>query len=317
MIRKQMLKTTLSTVLFLLLCVVFASRPCLALELEKPIQMEKFYMVTSTDSTWRTFQTVEQMREAVHLDENQLSKCSTQEVLRAILEYPLVGDLLLFNTPQQAVGNVSAHCTALRVFLRRNDAIPTLGRVLTQQNNLEKVRVYSEKPETLDRLILSILEEYCRSVRRGGMPSSGQSTSIVYTPRGSSVPVEVFPEMPQNMIDEINRVASQQYPQAQLVSSSSAKYNCHSYAWYWSSPSNSYWMNDPSAYMRDGSYSSVSTIATATHVYYPRGDHSALVYDASGSSLDYARLISKWGRGPLMIHKINYCPYTGGYSFWR
>ena len=47
----------------------------------------------------------------------------TEEVLRAVMEYPFVTDLLAFDMPQKAVERVSRHCTALKVLMQRPDAL--------------------------------------------------------------------------------------------------------------------------------------------------------------------------------------------------
>ena len=46
-----------------------------------------------------------------------------------------------------------------------------------------------------------------------------------------------------------------------IISNGNCKYNCYLYAWYSQSTSNIYWIDDPLAYMTDGSYSRVITSA--------------------------------------------------------
>jgi hypothetical protein len=87
-------------------------------------------------------------------------------------------------------------------------------------------------------------------------------------------------------------------------------YNCHSYAWYNRSSSNPYWINAKnnnnvlqlSRYWTNDAYMSCPA-SQGEVVYYPNGDHSA-VKRADG------KFISKWGKGPVMIHEPSYCPYT-------
>lgn len=76
-------------------------------------------------------------------------------------------------------------------------------------------------------------------------------------------------------------------------------------------------MSDPSKYMTDGSYKKMSSPMSASHMYYPVGDHSAKIYDAISNVLSSATVISKWGQGPVMIHQASYGPYsTSGLSVW-
>jgi len=120
-----------------------------------------------------------------------------------------------------------------------------------------------------------------------------------------------------DVIIAMNNAFCSAYPYATFVYNSSNCYNCHSFAWYSSSPSNTYWMDDPSAYMSDGSYTSTSSVYDASRVYYYSSDHSAKVYSASPYGLAGSDLISKWGQGPVMIHTPYYGPYSGNVSLWR
>lgn len=119
------------------------------------------------------------------------------------------------------------------------------------------------------------------------------------------------------------------YPQATFVSDSTYAYNCHSYAWYSSSDENPWWMNQiypipysnqpgVGTYMSDGSYSRVYKAVDATRVFFEISDHSMLIYDAYSNSIYRATLISKWGKNPVMIHKVDYGPYDHtGYTMWN
>ncbi|MDR0267294.1 SMI1/KNR4 family protein [Paenibacillus sp.] len=110
---------------------------------------------------------------------------------------------------------------------------------------------------------------------------------------------------------------------ATFVSTSTSNYNCHSYAWYSDSTSNTYWMNDPSRYMTDGSYSSFTNLINAgsgTRVYYDNGEHSGIVYEAGGplASTKKLKVISKWGMAPLMKHRAEYSPYASdNLTMWK
>lgn len=67
-------------------------------------------------------------------------------------------------------------------------------------------------------------------------------------------------------------------------------------------------MNDPSAYMTDGSYTYIGTSPTgnAQKVYYSYsgGEHSGVVTNYSTQ-----QITSKWGEGPLVRHNVYDCPY--------
>lgn len=81
------------------------------------------------------------------------------------------------------------------------------------------------------------------------------TSTTVKTPKGSSVSVTVFSsDFTASQKTAYNNEFKNSWPNATFVSTSTRMYNCHSYAWYSSSTSNKYWMNDPSKYMSDGSY---------------------------------------------------------------
>lgn len=100
------------------------------------------------------------------------------------------------------------------------------------------------------------------------------------------------------------------YSGAILRSHSSARYNCHSFAWYQSLTSNQVWLNCESPltnnfqlnkYWTADLYESCTSI-NGEIVYYPNGDHSGIV-------LSNGNVLSKWGDGPLVEHAPGNCPY--------
>lgn len=106
---------------------------------------------------------------------------------------------------------------------------------------------------------------------------------------------------------------SKSYPKATVVSGINPAYNCHSYAWYSTSPSNKYWIDDPNIYMFDGSYSRQSSASVGNKACWSDAKHSAIVHSISGKSVTY---ISKWGFNGVFIHSAKDCPYTGSISYW-
>lgn len=113
-----------------------------------------------------------------------------------------------------------------------------------------------------------------------------------------------------------NNWVTTNYPSSTRLATSTSKYNCHSYAWYLQSTSNSYWMDNPSAYWSDGSYTS-GTKAVGSKITYTQSNsvtHSGIVSTLySGASLinfvDLVDVTSKWGEMGLYKHKGNSCPY--------
>lgn len=124
---------------------------------DKTYQKSKsYYEINTEDPVWKTYQSTAAMRAAVHLDEEVLKDKSTEEVLRATLEYPLIGDLFAFSTTELAVSQVSEHCTALRILLEREDAYACL----TDFYNTKETSVYKvQAPQSQRDIAPYVVEE--------------------------------------------------------------------------------------------------------------------------------------------------------------
>lgn len=105
------------------------------------------------------------------------------------------------------------------------------------------------------------------------------------------------------------------HPNATLISHSSHKYNCHSYAWNIYGRENFcryLWINEKdddgednlSKYWTGDLYREViDSRDTPIRIYYANHDHSAVGPFSDG------KVLSKWGFGPVMRHSIHDCPY--------
>ncbi len=131
--------------------------------------------------------------------------------------------------------------------------------------------------------------------------------STVTTPGGTSVSVLVrTPDLTSAQKTAINNQFKSAYPGATYLGGSTKKYNCHSYAWHQQSTSNGYWMNNPSPYWGDGSYSNVTALSTNDKIIYA---NSSNVISHSAVYKGGIEMISKWGQAPLFRHNFNDCPY--------
>ena len=103
----------------------------------------------------------------------------------------------------------------------------------------------------------------------------------VTTPNGSSIEVfHTLNDMSSDSISGCNDYYDNLYEDATRLYSASARYNCHSYAWYSQNTStNVYWMNDPSDYYNDYSYDEVNI---------PRPGDIVCYYDNNGTQSDYS-----------------------------
>ena len=133
---------------------------------------------------------------------------------------------------------------------------------------------------------------------------SFDTSGIVYTPCGSVVDVfERTDYLTAEDIEAERNYVRTCYPNAYIVGEATVSYNCHAYAWSVSEGGEKYWMNDPTPYMTDGSYTLTNSIdPKATKIFYYGGNHSAV--KSSGGYF-----ISKWGTSCLVRHTPDDCPY--------
>lgn len=104
------------------------------------------------------------------------------------------------------------------------------------------------------------------------------------------------------------------YRNATVVRSATVKYNCHSYAWHSQAADNLIWLDSPSDYWKDGSYTKVvgvqfsntipSSAPLSARIYYVGGNHSAIKYSNT-------LVTSKWGLYGLVRHPPAHGPFTG------
>lgn len=157
-----------------------------------------------------------------------------------------------------------------------------------------------------------------------GVVQPASSITPVYTPNGTAVGVSSYEELSAEVIASNNNYADSIVPEATRLSPSSKKYNCHSYAWYWPSTLNTYWMPNPQFYIIDGSYSeSEGEIGDIICYLDQDGNniHSGIVVGKiegiSNGICGNANLVtveSKWGDYGLYNHRGDQCLYTSPYG---
>lgn len=150
------------------------------------------------------------------------------------------------------------------------------------------------------------LTQYVRSIPIP--PTIG--TTTVHTPFGRTITAFNNADYSHDEMTAITLWYVLEYPEALSIAPATAKYNCHSYAWHAQNQYNTLWIdaNDTSnlfqlsRYWSSDYYVSCSSQQAERAFYGTTADHSALVHPNG-------LFESKWGRGPLMIHTPEYCPY--------
>lgn len=121
---------------------------------------QPFYSITAEDPQWVALGSISARRAAVHLDESVFDDMPTEEVLRAVLEYPFTSDIFLFNTYQQGIEHTMTHCTAMRVLVQRADAYSVLRHAAARKNRADLEKNLTETRIGLLPEILNVLMSY-------------------------------------------------------------------------------------------------------------------------------------------------------------
>ena len=292
-------------------------------------------------------------RKACEIPENILKKLTTKQLVDIVLEYPYFMDIYAFNSIQVGFKTIYDRFNGLRELLERKDAGSELIEKYKTMNVIEKgnslqmfdfanIEVLLGQEKILNQLSLSDSNELfeiasIKYEQKKNNVKFGFTVPIfyktineqnnvtyynVYTPQGTAVQVfkmlDYSPDTPEE-IQKGNDYVDNNYPSVTIIREGTKGYNCHSYAWYSQSSDNEYWMQNPSAYMTDGSYGLIehSWATTGTKVYYgSNADHSGIVNGrvlgppAPGTTLmDLILVESKWGAYGLIKHRIKDCPF--------
>lgn len=265
---------------------------------------EKYEFPIKTETQeWKQLQSLEEKLECTQIPIKILDKMTTRALLETWLEYPLSVNVFAYENTQIGLKRVSEQFNGLKVLLQREDL----------DNVIESIPLTASENNTYEDLLVQVLDQ--RNILSDSISSRGTRTTYVYTPKGTKVAVtETDDEWASIVLGLIDSNIKKSYPNVSLVADASKKYNCHSYAWYQQSKNNKYWMENPNAYMTDGSYQRKYSLDAGYIIYYASGNHSAVVNATSSQGI---LVTSKWGTSGLYRHQYNDCPYsTTNLSYW-
>lgn len=288
---------------------------------------------------WKTFDTHAEKVQALQVPEVTLARMDTWTLVRVLFDYPLLFDAFAFDDIQHGLEYTLSQFNAYHEWLLREDKKESFISFREEWESNRTFGILSPIEEgrrsLIDQLIVSFLnlpdimdedelfeiskESSTRRAHQGNRTApNNYANYYATTPLGSLV--YVFPRTESYSPSDILCIRNYYqtlYPNAVVLSDPTYSYNCHAYAWWMSEGGNARWMNDPSAYISDGSYiQTTSSENIPKKVAYYNGltiDHSA-VYTAEADP----RLISKWGDRCLMKHKVLDCPYpTSDIRYYR
>lgn len=136
----------------------------------------------------------------------------------------------------------------------------------------------------------------------------GVIRTTIFTPQGTPLDAMIIsesmlPAQDSNLDDPWSKTI--QSKDGQIVSAPTNTYNGHGYTWFMSEGGQQHvWIENPQPYLVDGSYQQLTAdeAREGDKVLYGDGVHSAVVADEPGW------VISKWGEGPLVKHRLRDLP---------
>ncbi len=275
-----------------------------------------YYPINPNTPEWSALQTSDELIAACRISEDALKNMTTEEVVNAVLSFPLLIDLYAYNDLDTALEHLSTISDAYRELLTRDDAAHILSQALVTAHCVETEST-SKLPSYTIEILLSD-QRLMGSDKGANYWESYPHAARAYTttPNGSSVEISYTGEQFDSATkDEIDREFRNGYPLATLLESSSTRYNCHNFAWNSQAPRD-YWMRNPSKYMSDGSYTKIRAAVAMAKIYY-EGEHSGVISPSYTGGPLVPIVLSKWGSGPLVQHRENYSPYSGSISYWE
>ena len=281
------------------------------------------------------------------LSKDTLNKISTNNLLNIVLDYPFIIDVYAFDNIDYGIDLVKNQYNGLEELLSRDDLDEVLLNhasiasyslndyntiftnncftYLLSSDTLKSVLSTQEQVEIETKILKNKTKSnataYANTFSQANQLSGGISTfatATVKTPKGSSITVinnQSIADFSSTEKSSLDKKMKQAYPSITLVSAATKKYNCHSYTWYSQSTSNYYWINDPSKYMTDKSYSKTD-ISVGVKVYHTDNSHSAIVTSVGSGNMLSLKYKSKWGQCGVYIYYASESPYTSSQTFW-
>ncbi len=251
------------------------------------------YPLTPKDPEWQEMEDYLDKAKACKIPQEVLENMSDEQLVQAIIDYPLIYDVFFFSDVSMGVDHFSKTCDAYAELLKRQNAKDILLNEITRQNsgepagmamenNTESVERTAKDEIILDTLVAitifqekigtELSEEEIEVLTEAStlldiydsetMSTRGTVTGgLMKTPGGLYVGYQLMSCSDQHPDEPDLHTSYDSWLVTTygvtLVSPGDCSYNCHSYAWYNQSTNNDRWINDPSPYMQDGSCTKV------------------------------------------------------------
>lgn len=296
------------------------------------------YPITPDSDEWEEYTVLEKV-ELLRIPQHILDRMTDEELVNAIASYPYLIDIYCYG--EKVIDGIEvsrSYFSALDELLSRETGTQSLAEfgVKKANNYYTNYSTRGSDDGLRDLFVANALMDILNA-------QTDAPENAVANRRSSTVEVYIGQELHTAAVhrawdQEILRVYN-----ATLVSSGTCLYNCHSYAWYSQSTSNSYVILDPTPFMDSGNYSRIylgglGTQSNSTSIKYGDiifyGDinaynaaqteaqkralmetwHSAIYISTTVSGIPLANqmCISKWGANGVYKHQMGIVP--AGYN---
>lgn len=277
------------------------------------------YPIIPETSEWNALETINDKLEACQIPEAILSELTTPALIESVANYPLSVNLYAYNNLEEGYNKVKEQFNGLAELERRMIKEPGKTQVAIDDFMQSNVKTVSDG-DGFQSFYMNRIKD-CLVRTSYGTPRA--IITSLKTPMGSAVKAYYDFTWADLRITEEAKAANQEflirYSSTTLLRDQTPKYNCHSYAWYSTSVNNKYWIDDPSQYVLDGSYSELTRYYPGAILLYgtPGNDpvHSAIITTVSDGHLQY--VTSKWGVCGLFKHLYFDSPYAEGVHTYR
>ena len=275
----------------------------------------EFTIVPGSDD-WNSLNGAVEKRKACFVPKDIMENMTTDALVETVLNYPLLIDIFAYNSIDEGIDHLSSYFQGVEILSKRSNSIASLLDYM-DKNEAEK--------DTIKSVFVKTLISYLSDNQVNGSASTvalRYTNTYVYTPNYSAVPAYyglswTDHNLTQAEADLITYSFTYTYNSATIGGPANPSYNCHSFAWHSQLPNNKYWIDDPTPYFSDGSYTMTTSTNTGNRITYTTSvayDHSGIIFSNSGTNLIVK---SKWGCYGVLTHDYNDCPYYSQYAVIR
>lgn len=172
----------------------------------------------------------------------------------------------------------------------------------------------SSEPLYTEEELTALYSSQCPPDITSTYSRSATSTTItLFTTDNTPVTADIYADISDTERNRRHQASESECPGIERLAPATNLYNCHSYAWYNASTSNTYWIGSPEAFISDLHTETVtlSNLQSGDIVVYSVENcyaHSAIVDYIDEDGTIYC--ISKWGGCALYRHAIDNVPFT-------